>query len=172
MRVIITALLLILLASCRNEPNFDSPVYIGEPLKIGVVGEEPNIREENISFISLSMNDVLQGNYSDVDCVIITKPHLEEASEPQYARIYRQSKVPFVFVDSEKNHGAFVLEELTYKNAHLNRSKAYLMSFYDEQYMNFGLYNDLKTDKTIQDSYSRLFVVLERLKQTGRFSIE
>ncbi|KHF26927.1 hypothetical protein LR68_04247 [Anoxybacillus sp. BCO1] len=42
--------------------NFHSPVYSGNELKIGIVGDIPKIREKNVSFIQMSMEDVLQKN--------------------------------------------------------------------------------------------------------------
>ena len=168
-------ILLFIFASCSQqtsqETNVDSPVYSGSSLKIGIVGEKPKIREKNITFIPLTMEDVLQKKFQSLDSVFITKHYLKQAAEPQYAKIYLESPIPFVFIDSEKVYLAFVDDQLSYENAHTVKSGDYAVGFYKDTYFGLGLYNNLKNEKTIQDCYSRLFVIVERFKNTGKILI-
>ncbi|KIP21881.1 MULTISPECIES: hypothetical protein [Anoxybacillus] len=152
--------------------NFHSPVYSGNELKIGIVGDIPKIREKNVSFIQMSMEDVLQKKFANVDSVFITKKHLKEAAEPQYAKIYWESPIPFVFIDSEKVYLAFLDDQLSYEDAHIIKSGDYVVGFYKDTYFGIGLYNNIRNEKTIQDCYSRLFVIIERFKNTGKILIK
>jgi hypothetical protein len=175
-RFIIFITLLFIFTSCsqetNQETNFDSLVYSGSKLKIGIVGDKPKIREKNISFIQLSMEDILQKKFKNLDSVFITKSYLREAAKPQYAEIYLQSPIPFVFIESEKVYLAFIDDRLSYENAHTIKSGDYLVGFYKDTYFGLGLYNNIKNEKTIQDCYSRLFVILERFKNTGKIIIK
>ncbi|WP_204317760.1 hypothetical protein [Neobacillus sedimentimangrovi] len=164
--------LLFIITSCSQEANFDSPIYSGSKLKIGIVGDKPKIREKNISLISLSMEDILQNKFKNLDSVFITKRYLKEAAKPQYAEVYLQSPIPFIFIESEKVYLAFIDDQLSYENAHTNKSEDYLIGFYKDTYWGLGLHNNIKNEKTIQDCYSRLFVILERFKNTGEIIID
>lgn len=42
---------LLMVISCSKDEKFNSPTYSEAELKIGIVGEKPKIREENISLI-------------------------------------------------------------------------------------------------------------------------
>ncbi|WP_378210956.1 putative periplasmic lipoprotein [Anoxybacteroides rupiense] len=168
--IFITSLLL--LSACSQPPHFDSPIYSGEALTIGIVGEPPNVREKSISFIPLSMEDVLKKNFQNVDAVLIHKRYLKEAAKPPYADIYLQSSVPFVFIESEKVYLAFVDRELSYEKAHQMKSGDYFIGFYKDTYFGVGLYNHIKNEKMIQDGYSRLFALLERAKHTGKIIVQ
>ena len=170
-RFIILITLLFICTSCSQEANFDSPVYSGSKLKIGIVGDKPKIREKNISFIQLSMEDILQKKFKNLDSVFITKSYLKEAAKPQYAKIYLQSPIPFSFIESEKVYLAFIDDQLSYEDAHTIKSGDYLVGFYKDTYFGLGLHNNIKNEKTIQDCYSRLFVILERFKNTGKIII-
>lgn len=175
-KITIIITLLFILVSCNQktgqEINFHSPIYSGSKLKIGIVGDKPEIREKNISFIQLSMEDVLKKNFKNLDSVFITKDYLKEAAEPQYAKIYLESPIPFVFIDSEKVYLAFLDDQLSYENAHTIKSGDYAVGFYKDTYFGLGLYNDIKNEKTIQDCYSRLFEIIERFKNTGKILIK
>ncbi|MBB5354220.1 hypothetical protein HNR43_000175 [Anoxybacillus mongoliensis] len=171
MKKCIFFIVVLILFGCRQEMNFHSPLYTGSELKIGVVGKAPDVRETNVSFIPLSLEDILQKKFGQFDGVLIMKEHLKEAAEKPYADIYLQSSVPFVFVDSQKVYLAFVDGDLSYEHAHDMKSGDYLVGFYKDTYVGFGLYNNIKNEKTIQDCYSRLFTVLERIKYTGKVEI-
>jgi len=171
-RFTVFILLLFILASCSQQTNFHSPIYSGSSLKIGIVGEKPKIREENITFIPLTLEDILQKNFLTLDSVFITKKYLKEAAEPPYAKIYLESPIPFVFIDSEKVYLAFVDEQLSYEDAHTIKSGDYAVGFYKDTYFGLGLYNNIKNVKTIQDCYSRLFIILEQFKNTGKILIK
>ncbi|CUA79211.1 hypothetical protein [Anoxybacillus suryakundensis] len=162
-----------LIHKANEGANFHSPVYSGRELKIGIVGDIPNIRENNVSFIQMSLEDVLQKKFvTKVDSVFITKKHLKEAAEPQYAKIYWESPIPFVFIDSEKVYLAFLDDQLSYEDAHTIKSGDYVVGFHKDTYFGIGLYNNIRNEKTIQDCYSRLFVIIERFKNTGKILIK
>ncbi|WP_455660555.1 hypothetical protein [Pradoshia sp.] len=148
--------------------KFESPVYSGEELHIGIVGDKPVIREKNITFVELSMEDIENGEFTALDSVFINEPYLEEAAQPQYADVYLQSPIPFVFINSERVILAFVEEELSYEGAHTIKSGDYLIGWVDDTNFGLNLYDNEENEKTIQDCFSRMFMSVENYKQTGQ----
>ncbi|WP_052712095.1 hypothetical protein [Domibacillus indicus] len=175
-RLLNPILLLILasmLSACSQEVNnFHSPLYTGGSLEIGIVGKPPEMRESNVQFISLTLEDVEKGNIKNADAVFITKDHLPEAAEPEYAAAYLKSPVPFVFIESEKVYLAFIDEELSYEDAHASQSGDYLIGYFHDTYFGLSLYDHQQTKKTIQSCYSRVFSIIENAKHTGEIILE
>ncbi|RJS50303.1 hypothetical protein CJ483_23785 [Bacillus sp. PK3_68] len=171
--------LAILLSACTSNKestsegveDFDSPVYSGGNLKIGIVGAPPKVREDNVKFISLSLGDVEEKNFRDVDAVFINKNYLPEAAEAKYAKVYLESLVPFIFINSEKVYLAFIDEELSYEDAHTSKAGDYLIGYFNHKYFGLSLYNHQNTKKTIQDCYSRVFSIIENAKNTGEINL-
>ncbi|WP_258833766.1 hypothetical protein [Peribacillus frigoritolerans] len=66
----IILLLFVLLTSCGKENNFNPIIYSGNDLKIGIVGEKPKIKEKNVFFIPLTMEDISSSNFDNLDSVL------------------------------------------------------------------------------------------------------
>lgn len=156
----------------RQETSFHSPLYSGESLKVGIIGKSPIVREDHIEFVPLRFKDLSEKQLKQVDAVFIDPKHLPEAAEAKYAQVYLDSPVPFVFIDSEKVYLAFIDEELSYEDAHRSQSGDYLIGYFNDQYFGADLYAHQKNKQTIQDCYSRVFSLLEGMKNTGKITLE
>lgn len=165
------ALLLLLvssiLAACvdKNEVK-DSPLYDGKSLTIAVVGKAPEVREENIQFKEIDLEEINLKNLSSAyDSVFIMKEHLSEAATAPYAKVYKTANIPFFFIESEKTYLPFIDEDMEYEEAYDSKSGAYVNGYYQSteqgQYWGFGLYNDTVNDTNVLDVYSRIFETIE-----------
>lgn len=87
-----------------DTPPYEGPPYEGRSLVIGLIGENPNIREENVDFVEVAFKQLEEEELSsDLDAIFITKEFLVEASNPQYAKVYHHSDIPFS-ISSLRNH--------------------------------------------------------------------
>ncbi|MEC0345234.1 hypothetical protein [Peribacillus frigoritolerans] len=168
----IILLLFVLLTSCGKENNFNPIIYSGNDLKIGIVGEKPKSKKKMYSFIPLTMEDISSSNFDNLDSVFINKKYLSEAAKEEYANVYLESPLPFVFIDSYKVYLAYIDKDTSYENAHKSKSGDYLIGFYKDTYFGLSLYNNIKNEETIQDSYARMFNILEKFKSTGEIVLE
>ncbi|WP_283152698.1 hypothetical protein [Guptibacillus hwajinpoensis] len=98
----ILTLMLFLLSSCQTNNVKEEP-YDGVPLKIAVVGEQPNVREGQINFNELSLSELRNSNLRKYDAVFIMEDHLSDASNSKYVEVYKNKNVPFFFVGSQAN---------------------------------------------------------------------
>ena len=164
---IIVIVLFGMLSACSQDPDFEK--YQGEALNIAVIGEPPAIKEEQVKFNEISLDELKNRDFSPYDAIFITKAHLIEASESQYAELYRNSAIPIFFI-SAKSHIPFTMKEEKYSDSWgwssgTNHSVGILMSE-DGETLNswgFGLYNDEKTEAHIKEMYSRIFKAIEEL---------
>ena len=165
------ALFVVLVSGGSSSDGLESfiplPVYQGQGLTVGIVGDIPKVREETIRFIKIDLEDL--HDLSGLDAVFIDRSHLEEASKPEYARIYEENALPFIFIESEKMVLAFTEEDVSYDDAIPLSSGDYMIGIANHKKTHFGvgLYNGIKNERTIEDSYSILFSMLDRFKTTG-----
>ncbi|RDI37265.1 hypothetical protein [Falsibacillus pallidus] len=171
-RKLLLALLLVIsvLTACSSSVDEikDSPLYNGRKLVIGVVGNAPEVREKNIEFKKLTLDDLKKENLSaKYDAVFIMKKYLSEASEAPYAKIYRNAGVPFFFMGSKKSYVPFVDEEVEYKDYPDTGSAVYADGYYESgikgSNWEFGLYNDAVNKVNVQDVYSRIFTKVDSI---------
>ncbi|KWX77491.1 hypothetical protein AMQ84_12135 [Paenibacillus riograndensis] len=161
-------LMITMLTGCTSD-SVDTPLYEGQPLEIGIIGDAPAIRERNISFTGMSMDDLKEGAMlpGNIDAVFITKDHLSEAAEPQYAQTYKKAGVPFFFIESMKSYIPFVYEDLSYEEVPDMQSGMYATGYYQSggkmKYWGYGLYNDKVNSVNIKDAYSRIFATIASL---------
>ncbi|WP_232214166.1 hypothetical protein [Bacillus sp. SG-1] len=164
---IIVIVLFGMLSACFQNPDFE--MYEGEALNIGVIGEPPAIKEVQVKFNEISFDELNNRDLSPYDAIFITKEHLIEASESQYAELYKNSAIPIFFI-SARSHIPFTVEDEKYSDSWgwssgTNHSVGILMSE-DGETLNswgFGLYNDEKTDAHIKDMYSGIFKTIDEL---------
>ncbi|WP_342558377.1 hypothetical protein [Metasolibacillus sp. FSL K6-0083] len=158
----------LVIAGCSYDEN---QIYSGETLKIGIVGNAPDVQEKNIIFDEIEIEQLTQKNrISSYDAIFITEENLEEASEPQYADIYEKAEIPFLFIKSKKSYFPFISRELSYKDAKEVETQAYAILYLKlpngEQYTSkFSLYNDKESAKNIEIMYSSVFLKIEELKK-------
>lgn len=112
--ILLMLFMLGVLLGCTSDV-IDTPEYEGKHLVIGVIGEPPEIREENVSFKKMTFSQLVElQSPSDFDAVFITKENLPEAADQKYAKIYKTSGIPFFFIESKKSYLPFTLEEMSY----------------------------------------------------------
>ncbi len=160
-------MLLALLTGCTDSNNVKSKEYDGEKLLIGIIGNIPEIRELQIEFKEIDFDILKKDNFdSQYDAVFITKDNLSEASNAEYAPIYKESEIPFYFIDNEKSHVSFIEEDLSYEDEPDSKSGRYItgLLYVKERFWGYGLYNDTKSDINIKDVYSRVFQDISEIK--------
>ncbi|MEK5101171.1 hypothetical protein MKX67_03855 [Cytobacillus sp. FSL W7-1323] len=161
---------IVLLSACSDTPSFD--VYKGSTLKIAVIGETPEIKEDTIKFIEMSFNE-LETTKRSLDAVIVTEENLTEASKKQYANVYLHSTIPFFFI-SANSVAPFYIEENTFNkdwqwSPGVNYAVGILPSKEEDAVnsVGYGLYNDELKVEHVKDIYSRIFTTISELESAG-----
>lgn len=110
----ITFLILIIsvLSACVSNPDFE--LYEGNALRIAVVGEKPEVKEEQVEFTEISFGEMTNKEMNSYDAVIISENNLFEAAESQYADVYLNSAIPFFFMGTN-NFVPFTEKDLEYE---------------------------------------------------------
>ncbi|WP_226528755.1 hypothetical protein [Metabacillus niabensis] len=160
--------LIIALSACSLNPDLE--LYEGEALRIAVVGEPPDIKEEQVRFSEISFDELLSKELDSFDAVFIMKDHLYKAAESQYTDVYLNTNIPFFFI-SAKSHIPFTVKDTEYDESwNWTPGNSYtvgvLRSEEGDSLRNweFGLYNDEKTEEHIKEMYSRTFKEIEGLE--------
>ncbi|WP_245680457.1 hypothetical protein [Bacillus marinisedimentorum] len=155
-------LFLLGITACSSKPDFK--VYEGRPLNIAVIGELPEVKENQISFEEINFDRLLKEDLTNYDAVFITKENLSKASGSQYADIYLNSDLPFFYIEATKSYRSFIERDLTYEEDIdlKGTSNHYAIGFLsseeaEDKYWYFGLYNDKESPETIKEMYSRIF---------------
>lgn len=162
-------LLILLLALSACSPNPDFELYEGKSLRIAVVGEPPDVEEEQVWFDEVSFDEITSDAIGSYDAVFITEENLIKAAESQYAEVYLNSTIPFFFI-SAKSHIPFTVKDTEYDDtwnwtSGNNYAVGVLTSHEDDALKSwgYGLYNDEKTDEHIENVYSRIFKSIDDL---------
>ncbi len=85
--------------------------YEGTSLELAVVGKEPDVREKQLNFSEISLEELYNTPTDKYDAVFIMKEHLYEASKEKYIEMYRDKEMPFFFVESKASHVPFIKME-------------------------------------------------------------
>ena len=145
--------------------------YNGKPLSIAIIGEIPKIGENNIEFKEIGFSDMQSNDTLEkYDAIFITKDNLEEAANKKYINIYKNASIPFFFIENEKGHIPYTIENLSYEDIPNGNSKYYITGLVfngDETFKTYGygLYNDIKNEKNIKDVYSRVFTTISEISK-------
>lgn len=160
-------ILIFALSACTSSPDFD--VYKGKSLRIAVIGERPEVQEEQVRFKEISFDELISEELEYYDAVFITKENLSAAAESQYADIYLQSTIPFFFIQTTKGYLPFIDKEIEYDEAiDLSDNHSYATGFFasvkdgNHRYLRYGLYNDKLNDENIKGMYSEIFTTIEQ----------
>ncbi len=147
--------------------------YEGKPLTILVIGEPPQVREKQVNFTTISFDDLNTRDLENYDAVFIMEEHLKQAAESQYAEIYSHSPTPFFFV-STTSHVPFTHKDIEYEDIwDWSPGNIYIAGVLklneddSRESWGFGLYNETKTEKHIEDVYSRIFIKLGELDSSS-----
>ncbi|MCG7344869.1 hypothetical protein MHZ92_12045 [Sporosarcina sp. ACRSL] len=161
--------LLLLLALSACSPKLEFKLYEGKPLSIAVVGDPPVVGEEQVTFESVSFDELTSEAIGSYDAVIITEENLVEASESQYADVYLQSPIPIFFI-SASNPIPFTVKDVEYDASWgwaIGKSYAVgVLTVKEEEEdvvknWGIGLYNSEKTEEHIKHVYSLIFKTIE-----------
>ncbi|WP_217269657.1 hypothetical protein [Neobacillus endophyticus] len=174
-------ILLIILAGCGiqnkaldksiSNETVNTPLYSGKNLVIGVIGDSPSVRENNVKFENIDFTKLAgdKNLSSEYDAVFIMKEHLSQASNSIYAKVYKNSGIPFFYIGSTKSYIPFVNEQLSYKDVPDMKDQTYATGYFQSgegkyQCWGYGLYNDKINESNIKDVYSRIFTTIESIK--------
>jgi hypothetical protein len=160
------------LPGCTSDV-IDNSEYKGKHIVIGVIGEPPGIREKNVSFNKIDFSQLKElHSPSDYDAVFITRENLPEASNQEYAKIYKTSGISFFFIESMKSYLPFIHEEMSYDEAPDSSSDTFATGYFQYgekfQYWGYGLYNDKLNNSNIEDVYTRIFATIESITTRHR----
>lgn len=158
-------IILVALTGCNND-SFDTVIYEGKQLQVGVLGETPAIRENNVNFKEITFNDLSEVKVlAKFDAVLVTKENLIQAANKEYSRVYKTAAIPFFFIQSNKSYIPFINEELEYSEVPELSSDSFATGYFQDgdkfQYWGFGLYNDKINSMNIKDVYTRIFKTIE-----------
>ncbi|MGG1685449.1 hypothetical protein [Pseudalkalibacillus sp. NRS-1564] len=168
----ILTLMLFLLSACQTNNVKEEP-YDGVLLKIAVVGEQPNVREEQINFNELSLSELHHSNLRKYDAVFIMEDHLSDASKSKYVEMYKSKNIPFFFVGSRANTIPFqdlenpvsYEEEAERINGTQNFISGILYEGEEKGYRGWKLAYPIKSSEVQRDNvkgiYSKVFKVVE-----------
>jgi len=159
----------LLFAGCADRNTWNGPLYEGRHLTIGVIGEAPEVRETNVSFVPLGLEEVAKNPEklsSRFDAVFITKDYFREASEPENKKAFKAENVPFIFIKLDKLIAAYTVEELSYDDVPDAFSDQFAFGIYhppggEETHWGFGLYNDTENETNVKTTYSTIFRTIE-----------
>lgn len=166
----------VVLVAC-NKDEIKSDIYEGKDLSIAIVGEKPEIREENVSFTEKTLEEISQ-NVEDIsnefDAVFIMPTQFLHADDDKFVKTYKSLAIPTFFIDSKKRHLPFTTEGMTYLNApeiegENSYAVGYLFSGTEKEYKDdvwrYSLYNDVRNEVNIKDVYTNIFKTInERVR--------
>lgn len=161
-------MLSVFLTACSFTTNIDkTEKYVGEELRIGIVGNIPDIRESQVDFEEIDLGflkeDVFDTKY---DAIFITKENLSEASNAEYASVYKKSEIPFYFIGNDKSYVNFIEEDLSYEDEPDKQNGMHItgLLYIKNKYWGYGLYNDTISEINIKGAYSRVFEDISKIK--------
>lgn len=152
-----------------------SDIYAGETLQIMTIGNAPKIKEENILFTSMTLEDLEQSVSSvDGDAVFIMPENLVEASMDKYVDLYKQLNVPVFFIGTTKAHIPFVFDNVEYDEvadvSPVSYAAGYLYNQRNELGETWRFTKESSTDEKITDKeinkiYIDIFNTVEYIKE-------
>ena len=155
-----------ILTACSKPQAVKTSQYNNMALSIGIIGEAPKVSEKQVTFTKIRFSDLEKDRFdSKYDAIFITKINLSEASQGKYASIYKKSKIPFFFIQTEKSYVPFTEKDLTYDNAPNFNDQSYATGILYKDNSNsnelttwgYGLHDDIENQANIEEVYSRIF---------------
>lgn len=165
--IIIIIIISIFLTGCSVTNVDKTEKYHGGRLKIGIIGDVPEIRESQVEFEEIDFDFLKDDDFdSEYDAIFITKDNLYEASNAEYTPIYKISKIPFYLIGNEKSHVNFIKEDLSYEAAPDSNDGMYItgLLYTQDRFWKYGLYNDTESERNIKGVYSRVFEDILEIK--------
>ncbi|MYL32940.1 hypothetical protein GLW05_04950 [Pontibacillus yanchengensis] len=112
--VLVLAFIGIFIGSVMNtnykaiESNNSSDLYKGTPLTIAIIGDTPNVKEEQVNFHEIKLSEVINIPKNKYNAVFIMEEYLGEAAHKKYRDAYQSLEVPVFFVRSKASHMPFI----------------------------------------------------------------
>lgn len=164
-KVFLLFIALFLLAGCDGHP--EEEIYQGRDLTIGVIGSIPSIKEENVDFKKITLDDMEKRQ--KLDAILIMKECLTEADQEQYVAVYHALTIPVFFMESTKAHVPFTNEGVDYASFPDVDSSGYATGFlrteadegFNERTWRYYLKNDQESKSNIQIVYTQIFNTIE-----------
>ncbi|WP_454190171.1 hypothetical protein [Paenibacillus sp. Marseille-Q7038] len=147
--------------SSKNKP------YDGKELRIGMVGEAPVVREKQVSFHNINLQQMKEQSIH-LDAIFISKEFLVQAAAPEFAKVYKELEIPVFFLQSQRSYIPFFYEGISYEDApdtsaDLSFATALVPKQGNEMgYWQFEVYNDRRNKRNIQSVYSKMFGAIDQ----------
>ncbi|WP_404428616.1 hypothetical protein [Sutcliffiella horikoshii] len=165
----ILLVLVFALTACNQNSVFKS--YEGKTLYIAVVGEPPEVKEEQVRFTEISFDEMTPEDLTSYDAVFIRENNLSKAAADQYADVYSASTIPFYFIGTD-NFVPFTEKDLDYdKTSEWTAGMSYAVGILASQendtlrHWGFGLHKDIKSDEHLKAMYSRIFMSIDEINR-------
>ena len=166
---ILFAILAYVLVSCSLATTDSSlnQSYNGRALSIGMVGGAPDVREKQVSFYPLDLQQIKEES-NHLDAIFISKEFLSQAAAPELAKVYKELKIPVFFLQSERSYVPFFYEELSYEDApDTSADLSFATALVPQQgnemgYWQFGVHKDRRSKRNIQSAYSKMFQAIDQ----------
>lgn len=174
-KIVILATMLsviVVLVACQSNEVYVKP-YEGESLRLAVVGEVPEVREEQVTFTTLSLDKIAELHPNEYNAVLITEDYLARAAEQRYVDMYKEKDVPFFFVKSKALAIPFqdIENSVSYEEqaARVDDTEQYISGLYyvgkEQGYKSWEFSYTIADDEYKRDDvegvYSQLFHVIE-----------
>lgn len=152
--------LIILMAGCSSSTPVNP--YTGRDLKVGVIGDPPDILEsDKVTFSSMEFEDLTSGNYKSYDAVFVMEERLPEAAADTYPEVYLQMEVPITFIGTDMLT-PFITIDAEYQPKGFQKGSPYAVGLINGKNYAWGLYNDTENEEAIHLFYSDLFRLIEK----------
>lgn len=134
----------ILTACSYSEPQIKQ--YDDRELNIGILGEQPKIRYDQINFTRIQFSDLEKSDLSTVyDAVFIVQDSMPEGTQTKYINYCKYSKIPFFFIGVER-----LGNDQTYATGFMYKDNKSISWTY-------GFPENVVNDKNIKDVYTKIF---------------
>lgn len=170
MKLYVLFVIFIFFLSFQSKPDpesIETALYDGKSLIIGIIGKSPEVREEHIKFDEIAFSDLENKSFeTKYNAIFITKDNLSEAAEDKYVSIYKESKIPFFFIQTEKSYIPFINEDLSYEEVENLDDLSYAIGIiYDTEKLHvwgIGLMNNLETEASVKEAYTQIFKAINK----------
>lgn len=161
----------IFLVGCSSETT-NSEIYQGKDLVIAVVGDSPEIREENINFKSTSLEEISQNTEqvsNEFNALFVMPESFSTADDDKYITTYQELSIPTFFIEATKADKPFVREGVSYETApEINENlyaAGYLYSVLEDgPKVDSWRYYLNKEVKTPEEVFTNIFKTLNELE--------
>lgn len=153
------------------ESELEEEIYNGQSLTFGIIGEEPEIREDQVNFVSLGFEELQNDEYTNVDGIFVMEGYLSEAAEEDNRIAYENMTIPIFFVESKARVIPFlnITNQVTYEEnvERINDNETYISGVWypETEVITFEFKYPVEDSEYSRDSieevYSAVFKTVE-----------